>query len=91
VFIFARATSGPRVPLAILRKKVSDLPMDFTLDDSLAMSPASKLSGATEVVVGARISKSGNAMPQPGDWQVQSAPVKPGATGLKLDIAQPVQ
>lgn len=90
VFVFARAANGPRMPLAILRKQVRDLPLDFKLDDSLAMSPAAKLSGAAEVVVGARISKSGNATPQPGDWQVLSSPVKPGATGLKLEIAQPV-
>lgn len=90
VFVFARAANGPRMPLAILRKQVRDLPLDFRLDDSLAMSPAAKLSGAAEVVVGARISKSGNATPQPGDWQVLSSPVKPGATGLKLEIAQPV-
>ena len=91
VFIFARAPTGSRMPLAILRKKVSELPLDFKLDDSLAMSPAAKLSGAAEVVVGARVSKSGNAMPQPGDWQALSGPVKPGATGVNLEIAQPAQ
>ncbi len=90
VFVFARAANGPRMPLAILRKQVRDLPLDFKLDDSLAMSPAARLSGAAEVVVGARISKSGNATPQPGDWQVLSSPVKPGASGLMLEIAQPV-
>lgn len=90
VFIFARAAQGPRIPLAILRKKVSDLPLDFKLDDSLAMSPSAKLSGAAEVVVGARVSKSGDAMPRPGDWQGISSAVKPGATGLSIEIAQPV-
>lgn len=89
VFVFARASQGSRMPLAILRKQVRDLPLDFKLDDSLAMSPAAKLSGAAEVVVGARISKSGSAMPQPGDWQGFSAPVKPGASGLSIEIAQP--
>lgn len=90
VFVFARAANGPRMPLAILRKQVRDLPLDFKLDDSLAMSPAAKLSGAAEVVVGARISKTGNATPQPGDWQVLSSPVRPGASGLSLEINQPV-
>jgi len=90
VFVFARAVNGPRIPLAILRKKVSDLPLDFKLDDSLAMSPSAKLSGAAEVVVGARISKSGDAMPRAGDWQGISSAVKPGATGLSIEIAQPV-
>jgi cytochrome c-type biogenesis protein CcmH len=91
VFIFARAPTGSRMPLAILRKKVSDLPLDFKLDDNLAMSPAAKLSSVQQVVVGARISKSGNAMPQPGDWQVISAPVAVGAKGLKLEITEQVK
>jgi cytochrome c-type biogenesis protein CcmH len=91
VFIFARAPSGSRMPLALLRKKVSDLPLDFLLDDSMAMSPAARLSSAQQVVVGARISKSGNAMPQPGDWQALSAPVALGAQGVALEIAEPVK
>ena len=86
VFIFARAPGGSRMPLAILRHKVSDLPLDFVLDDSLAMSPAARLSSASQVVVGARISRSGNAMPQPGDWQTLSAPVALGTQDLKLEI-----
>jgi cytochrome c-type biogenesis protein CcmH len=69
VFIFARATQGPRMPLAIVRKQVSDLPVTVTLDDSQAMMPAMQLSKFEQVVVGARISKSGNAMPQNGDLQ----------------------
>jgi cytochrome c-type biogenesis protein CcmH len=91
VFIFARAPTGSRMPLAILRKKVSDLPLDFKLDDSLAMSPAARLSSAQQVVVGARISKTGNAMPSPGDFQVLSAPVAVGASGLKLEISEAVR
>ncbi|EHR71371.1 cytochrome c biogenesis factor [Burkholderiales bacterium JOSHI_001] len=91
VFIFARNAQGPKMPLAILRKQVKDLPADFTLDDSLAMSPAARLSGANAVVVGARVSKSGNAMPQPGDLQGLSAVVKPGAKGLQIEIAEAVQ
>ena len=75
VFVFARAASGPRMPLAIVRKQVKDLPLDFTLDDSLAMNPAMKLSGFSQVMVGARISKSGNAMPQGGDLQGLVGPV----------------
>ena len=86
VFIFARAPTGSKMPLAILRKKVSDLPLDFKLDDSLAMSPALRLSSAREVVVGARISKTGNAMPNPGDRQALSAPMAIGAQGLRIEI-----
>ena len=90
VFVFARAAEGPRMPLAILRKQVKDLPFEFTLDDSTAMSPQMKLSNFAQVVVGARISKSGNAMPQPGDLQGQTAPVGLGATGLKIEIGEVV-
>ena len=86
LFVFARAAEGSRMPLAILRKQVKDLPITFTLDDSMAMSPATALSSVSQVIVGARISKSGNAMPQAGDLSGQSAPVKVGAAGLKIEI-----
>jgi cytochrome c-type biogenesis protein CcmH len=90
LFVYARAAQGQRMPLAILRKQVKDLPLTFTLDDSMAMSPAARLSSAQQVVVGARISKRGEAMPQPGDLQGQSAPVAPGASGLTIEIGQVV-
>jgi cytochrome c-type biogenesis protein CcmH len=80
VFVFARAANGPRMPLAIVRKTVADLPLTVRLDDTMAMTPAMKLSAFPQVVVGARISKSGTAMPQAGDVQGFSQPVKPGAT-----------
>jgi cytochrome c-type biogenesis protein CcmH len=90
VFVFARAPAGSKMPLAILRKKVRDLPLEFTLDDSLAMSPAARLSTVPQVIVGARISKSGLAAPSPGDWQVFTAPVAVGASGLNLELGEPV-
>lgn len=90
VFVFARAAEGPRMPLAILRKQVKDLPITFTLDDSSAMAPTMKLSNYPQVIVGARVSKTGNAMPQPGDLQGLSQPVALGANGLKIVIGEEV-
>ncbi len=86
VFIFARAAQGPRMPLAILKRKASELPITFTLDDSTAMSDELKLSRFELVVVSARVSKSGNALPQRGDLVGQSAPVKAGSNKLTLTI-----
>jgi len=86
VFIFARAAEGPRMPLAILRKRASDLPAEFTLDDSMAMAPQMKLSAFPNVVIGARVSKSANANPQPGDLQGLSAAVKVGAKSVSVVI-----
>ena len=67
VFIYAQALSGPKMPLAIVRKQVSDLPLTITLNDAMAMMPNMKLSNFANVKLLARISKSGNAMSQPGD------------------------
>jgi len=86
VFIFARAAQGPRMPLAILKRKASELPIIFTLDDSTAMSDELKLSKFELVIVGARVSKSGNALPQSGDLVGQSAPIKAGSNKLTLTI-----
>ncbi len=86
VFIFARAAEGPRMPLAVLRRRGSDLPAEFTLDDSMAMAPQMKLSAFTRVIIGARISKSANASPQAGDLQGSSAPVKVGAKSVSVVI-----
>jgi cytochrome c-type biogenesis protein CcmH len=86
VFVLARAAEGRGMPLAILRKKVSDLPITFTLDDSSSMSPAATLSAAGSVMVVARISKSGNAMPQAGDMSGQTGPIAVGTSQLKIEI-----
>jgi len=91
LFVFARAASGPKMPLAILRLQAKDLPASFTLDDSTAMNAAMKLSNFPEVVVGARVSKSGNATPQAGDLEGLSNPVKVGSADLKVVIDRVVQ
>lgn len=69
VFIFARALQGPPMPLAVVRKQVKDLPLEIILDDTMAMTPTMKLSSFQQVQVIARISKSGNAKAQPGDFE----------------------
>jgi len=86
LFIFARAANGPKMPLAMMRVQVKDLPVSFTLDDSMAVMPAMKLSNFPEVVVAAKISKSGSANPQSGDLQGVSDVVKLGASGVKVVI-----
>jgi cytochrome c-type biogenesis protein CcmH len=91
LFVLARAAQGPKMPLAIIRKQVKDLPFSFTLDDSMAMQPAMKMSNFDQVVVVARVSKSGNAMPQPGDLMGMSKPLALGSKGIKIDIDQPVR
>lgn len=86
LFVLVRAAQGPKMPLAIVRKQVKDLPFKFTLDDSTSMSPQMKVSNFDQVVVIARVSKSGNAMTQAGDLQGMSSTIKPGAKGLKVVI-----
>jgi cytochrome c-type biogenesis protein CcmH len=86
VFIYATPANGERMPLAIFKTTVAQLPLAFTLDDSSAMTPERKLSGAGEVLVKVRVSKSGNAIPQSGDLSGTLGPVKVGSKGLKLEI-----
>ena len=90
VFVFARAAEGPRMPLAVKRARVADLPLTFRLDDSMAMSPAAKISSTHSVVVSARVSKSGNAMPQPGDLSGESKAIAPGTSGIVIRIGEVV-
>ncbi len=80
VFIFARAAQGPRMPLAIVRKRVSDLPATIVLDDSMAMTPQMRLSAFDRVRIEARVSKSGTARPQSGDLEGEAGPVAPTRT-----------
>lgn len=86
VFIYAKAAQGPKMPLAIIRKQVRDLPYKFELSDVMAMAPQFKLSGFSDVIVNARVSKSGDAMPQPGDWIGQSDTIKVGTKDVSIEI-----
>ena len=82
VFIFARPKSGSRMPLAVVRKLVKDLPVQVTLNDAMAMTEATRLSQFNAVNVVARVSFSGSAMAQPGDYQSDTQVAEPGQKGM---------
>jgi cytochrome c-type biogenesis protein CcmH len=86
VFVFARPADGSRVPVAVVRARVSELPLRFTLDDSRAMAPTAKISALNEVMVNARVSRSGNAIPASGDLEGATEKVKVGTQGMSLVI-----
>ena len=87
VMVIARVP-GTRMPVAVLRARVSELPLKFTLDDSLAMSPQARISAASEVEVEARISKTGMAQAEPGDLMSTVQTIKVGANGIKLQVSK---
>ena len=93
VFVFARVVDGPPMPVALATLKVSDLPSAIVLDDSMSMLPSAKLSDQKQVVIGARVSRSGNALPQPGDLQGMSGVVDlaPEAAPVELVISQEIE
>ncbi len=86
VFIFARAASGPGMPLAVARVKVGELPYQFQFDDSMAITPERKISDFEQLVVGARVSKSGGATRASGDLEGYSAIVAAGASNVRVVI-----
>ncbi len=92
LFIFARAVNGPRVPLAVVRKTASDLPVTLVMDDSMAMSGQLSLSKYPQVKVEARITKSGKPSASSGDLEGLVSPVKPGqaeTVNLVIDTVSP--
>jgi len=86
VFVYARPADGSKMPIALTRASVKDLPLKFTLDDSTSMNPQIKLSSVQDVILVARVSKSGSAMPASGDLEGLSKPVKVGASGVAVTI-----
>lgn len=90
VFVLARAVEGPRMPLAVQRFRAAELPRGFRLDDSMSMAPGMKLSTTPKIVVEARVSRSGNAITQPGDVRGASAPLAPGAADIRIVIGDVV-
>ncbi len=90
LFVIARASGGPPIPIAVLRLPTPEFPVSFTLDDSNAMDPARRLSGAQSLDLEARLSRSGQAMREPGDLYGRVENVRPGAGGLRIVIDQVV-
>ena len=89
VFIYARPATGSRMPVAFTKVKVKDLPYNFELteDMRMAMGAERALSNTKVVIVGARVSKTGNFMPQPGDLEGEmDQPVEVGDRGLIVQI-----
>lgn len=78
VFIYAKAMSGPPMPLAAAKVQVKDLPIEITLNDAMAMMPSMKISSFPEVIVGARVSKSGRPISQNGDLYNEKKAIKLG-------------
>lgn len=92
VFIYARAMNGPRFPLAAVRHRVSDLPLEITLDDSQAVMSDARLSDFPLVRIGARVSRSGNAIAQSGDLIGERPDIKVGGEDVievVIDSVQP--
>ena len=85
VFIFVRAAENPGPPLAVVRTRVGELPFEITLNDSHAMIPGKTISSASNVIVGARISISGNPEKQPGDYEKLSDPI-PSNTDQTVEL-----
>jgi cytochrome c-type biogenesis protein CcmI len=91
LFVFAKAAHGPSMPLAIARLTAAQLPASVTLTDAMGMVPNVTLSHFPQIVVGARISKSGNATAQSGDLQTLSASMTTAqADPVQLIIAERV-
>lgn len=91
LFVFARNVDGSRVPLAMARVNGVKLPYSFKLDDSMSMAPNVRLSSAKSVLIGARVSNSGEALAKPGDFEGFSAPVAVGASGVVVTIGAVVK
>ena len=86
VLIVARVLDGPRTPVAVQKRRASELPLDFKLDDSAATTPTLRLSPSMQLVVAARILRAGQAAAEPGDLLGTSPPVAVGTHGLVIEI-----
>lgn len=88
LFIFARADEGSRMPLAVMRAQVADLPLQFHFDDSMALSGGQKISAFKTVSIEARVAKAGKAQTSSGDLFGSIKGVKPGSRNVRVVIDQ---
>ena len=79
---------GVRMPVAVVRGRAADLPAGYVLNDSASMNPQAKLSSMKEVTIEARVSKSGQAIPESGDLISAVQTVKVGAGNVDIVIDQ---
>ncbi len=86
VYIFARAIDGPRMPLAMIKAKFSDLPLDFTLDNSTTTTPNIRLSDFGQVRVIARVARSGGDITEHADLEGESNVINGDARGVSIII-----
>ena len=86
VLIVARLLDGPRTPVAVQKRRASELPLDFKLDDSAATTPTLRLSPSMQLVVAARILRAGQVAAEPGDLAGTAQPVPVGTHGLLIEI-----
>ncbi len=91
LFVFAKAVNGPPMPLAIVKAKAADLPLEFSLDESMAMMPSMSMAKYREVSIGARIAKGGDAIAKAGDLEGEIPVVAVGSEGLELHINSVIQ
>jgi cytochrome c-type biogenesis protein CcmH len=81
LFVFAKAASGPPMPLAVKRLTVADLPVEVSLSDADAMMPQLKISGFAQIQLMARISRAGNATA--GEWVGRSQAIASNSAELQ--------
>jgi len=88
VFVYAKAAQGPPMPLAVKKLKLSDLPATVVLSDNDAMIPSMKLSSFDQLILGARVSRSGKPAPQPGDFftEINALDRDPSTQRIALQI-----
>jgi len=87
VMVIARQV-GERMPVAVFKAPVAQFPMNFVLNDALAMNPNAPLSKLTEVSIEVRISRLGMAKPESGDLISSTKTIKVGSENIRLLVDQ---